>query len=102
MGKGKKILIIISIILILVFIISEILSNMYINNINMDLKEFQNSEHYSSGSYAGWGYLFIIVTLYGMQMLGTIIIFIILLSIWIVYAIIFFYKKRKNKKIIMK
>ena len=73
MGKGKKILIIISIILILVFIISEILSNMYINNINMDLKEFQNSEHYSSGSYAGWGYLFIIVTLYGMQMLRQII-----------------------------
>ena len=38
MGKSKKILIIISIILILVFIISEILINMYINNVNMDLK----------------------------------------------------------------
>ncbi len=98
MKKSKKILIIISIVLILILVLSEIFIYMYINNVNIELREFQNSERYSSGSAAGLGFVFSIVILYGLMMWDAIIIVIVLLLIWITYAIIYYIRKRKNQK----
>ena len=62
------------------------------------IKIFQNSERYSSGSAAGLGSVFSIVILYGLMMWDAIITGIVLLLIWITYAIIYYIRKRKNQK----
>ncbi len=99
MTKSKKI-IIISIVLILILVLSEIFIYMYINNVNIELRKFQNSERYSSESAAGLGSVFSIIILYGLMMWDAIIIGIVLLLIWVTYAIIYYIKKEKIKKII--
>lgn len=98
MKKSKKILIIISIVLILILAFSEIFIYIHINNTNIELREFQNSEGYSSGSVAGFVPVFILMTLYTLRMWDAVIIVTVLLLMWIIYAIVYFIRKRKNQK----
>lgn len=97
MKKATKCLIVISLVLLIILVIFEILMYINIQNQEIELTKFQNSNKFASSSEGGFVYVFLITSLSLLMPSSALIIILIIFLMWLIYGSIYLIKKRRKK-----